>query len=52
MLLTSTQTTKSFVIPASEPESIEQCLLNILESPPNGYRIESGTTGFTLSLRS
>jgi len=36
------------VIPASEPVSIEQCLLKIMESPPNGYRIKPGTTISTL----
>ncbi len=34
----------SLVIPASEPESIEQCLLKGLETPSNGYRIEPGMT--------
>jgi len=33
-----------FVIPASEPESIEQCLLYVLEPLCNGYRIGPGTT--------
>ena len=27
------------VIPASEPESIVQCLLNTMESPLNGFRL-------------
>jgi len=27
------------VIPAPEPESIEPCLLNTLESPHNGFRL-------------
>jgi hypothetical protein len=27
------------VIPAPEPEPIEQCLLNTLESPYNGFRL-------------
>jgi len=35
---------KKPVIPADEPVSIEQYLLNILASPPNGYRIKPGTT--------
>ncbi len=36
------------VVPAPEPVPIEQCLLIIMESPPNGYRIEPGTTIPTL----
>ena len=47
MALTLTSELKyKTVIPAPEPESIQQCLLNILEPPDNGYRIEPGTTGF------